>query len=141
MKNQNSCEVRRRASLPAAVQLNQGTAAIVACESAVCTFRKIACLWQTQMYRGNSACSKTMNQLTDTPQALLVKPPDEVTTQITPRWLSMAAGLKVVSLSFLLHILGVLGAAQDPDDAHAAQQVRHLPRADPQRVRSLQAWG
>lgn len=84
---------------------------------------------------------KTLNGLTDTPQALLVKAPDEVAAQVAPCWLSVAAGLKVVSLSFLLHKLGILGAAQDPDDAHPAQQVRHLPRADPQGVRSLQAWG
>lgn len=92
------------------------------------------------MCRGSQSYSKMLNQLTDTPQALFVKAPDEVTTQITPRWLSVAAGLEVVSLSFLFHELGVLGAAQDPDDAHAAQQVGHLPRADPQRIRPLQAW-
>lgn len=78
--------------------------------------------------------------LTDTPQALLVQAPDEVSTQVAPRRLSVAAGLEVVSLSLLLGELGVLGAAQDSDDAHAAQQVWDLPRADPQGVGSLQAW-
>lgn len=51
----------------------------------------------------------------------------------------MAAGLEVVPLSLLLSELGVLGAAQDSDDAHPAQQVRDLARADPQGVGSLQA--
>lgn len=52
----------------------------------------------------------------------------------------MAAGLEVVSFTPLLGELGVLGAAQDPDDAHPTQQVRHLPGAYPQGVGSLQAW-
>lgn len=80
-----------------------------------------------------------VSQLTDTPQALLVKSPDEVSTQVTPCGLSVAAGLEVMSLSLLLCELGVEGAAQDPDDAHPAQQIRDLPRADPQGVGSLQA--
>lgn len=80
-----------------------------------------------------------VSQLTDTPQALLVQAPDEVSTQVAPRGLSVATGLEVVSLSFLLSELGVLGAAQDSDDAHPAQQVWDLSWADPQGVGSLQA--
>ncbi|TNN83990.1 hypothetical protein EYF80_005861 [Liparis tanakae] len=66
--------------------------------------------------------------------------PDEVSTQVTPCGLSVAAGLEVVSLALLLGELGVLGAAQDSDDPCPAQKVWHLPRADPQGVGSLQAW-
>lgn len=97
------------------------------------------------MQRGNHPCKHPdaqtayISQLTDTPQALLVQAPDEVSTQVTPCGLSMAAGLEVVSLSLLLNELGVLGAAQDSDDAHPAQQVWDSPRADPQGVGSLQA--
>lgn len=53
----------------------------------------------------------------------------------------MAAGLEVMPLSLLFYKLGVLGAAENPDDAHAAQEVGHLPWADPQGVGSLQARG
>lgn len=84
--------------------------------------------------------TQTVNPLTDTPQALLVKAPDEVSTQVTPRGLSVAAGLEAVSLPRLLWELGVLGAAQDSNDAHAAQEVRDLSGADPQGVRPLQTW-
>lgn len=98
------------------------------------------------MHRGNHTSTRPgsqtgyVSQLTDTPQALLVQAPDEVSTQVTPRGLSMAAGLEVVSLSLLLSDLGVLGAAQDSDNAHPTQQVWDLPRAYPQGVCSLQAW-
>lgn len=98
------------------------------------------------MHRGDDTCTHPgvqtayISRLTDTPQALLVKAPDEVPTQVTPRGLSVAAGLEVVALSPLLNHLGVLGAAQDSDDAHPAQQVWDLPRADPQGVGSLEAW-
>lgn len=78
-------------------------------------------------------------RLTGAAQAVLVQAPDEVPTQVTPRGLSLAAGLEVVSLSLLLGHLGVMGAAQDPDDAHPAQQVWNLPRAYPQGVGPLQA--
>lgn len=102
--------VSHRASVPAAVEPDQGTTAVVACKSAI-----------------------------DTPQALLVQAPDEVSTQVTPRGLSVAAGLEVVTLSLLLGKMGVLAAAQNSDDAHTAQQVWDLARADPQSVGSLQA--
>lgn len=98
------------------------------------------------MQRNNHGCthpdSQTAHtsQLTDTPQALLVKAPDEVSTQVTPRGLSVAAGLEVVTLSFLLCEVGVLGTAQDSDNAHPAQEVRDLSRADPKGVGSFQAW-
>ncbi|KAK1902114.1 Lipase [Dissostichus eleginoides] len=75
---------------------------------------------------------KSHSLLTDTPQALLVKAPDEVSTQVAPCGLSVAAGLKVVSLSVLFSEIGVLGAAQDSDDARPAQQVWYLARTDPQ---------
>lgn len=99
------------------------------------------------MHRGNHTCTRPgaqtayISQLTDTPQALLVQAPDEVSTQVTPRGLSVAAGLEAVSLSLLLGELGVLGAAQDTDDAHPAQKVRDLSWANPQGVGSLQAGG
>lgn len=83
--------------------------------------------------------TSNIDRLTDTPQALLVKAPYEVSTQVTPRGLSVAAGLEVVPFALLLWELGVLGAAQDPDDAHPAQEVRNLSGADPQGVRPLQA--
>lgn len=76
--------------------------------------------------------------LTDTPQALLVQAPDEVSTQVAPRGLSVAAGLEVVSLSFLLCGLRVVGTAQNSDDAHAAQHVWDFPRADSKSVGSFQ---
>lgn len=97
------------------------------------------------MHRRSHTCIRPdaltahISQLTDTPQALLVKAPDEVSTQVTPRWLSMAAWLEVMSFSFLFFGLWVLRAAQDSDDAHPAQQVWDLPRADPQGIGSLQA--
>lgn len=74
------------------------------------------------------------SQLTDTPQALLVQAPDEVSTQVTPCGLSVAAGLEVVPLSLLLSEQGVLGATQDSDNAHPTQQVWDLPWAYPQGV-------
>lgn len=98
------------------------------------------------MRRGSPTCTHSgtqtahISQLTDTPQALLVQSPDEVSTQVAPRGLSVATWLEVVSLPLLLQRLGVLGAAQESDDAHPAQQVWDLPRADPQGVGSLQAW-
>lgn len=81
-----------------------------------------------------------ISQLTDTPQALLVKAPDEVATEVTPRGLSVAAGLEVVAFSLFLWELWVLGAAQDSDNAHPAQQVWDLCWVDPQGIGSLQAW-
>lgn len=77
-------------------------------------------------------------RLTSAAQALLVQAPDEVPTQVAPGGLSLAAGLEVVSLP-LLGDLGVVGAAQDPDDARPAQQVWNLPRAYPQGIGPLQA--
>lgn len=52
-----------------------------------------------------------ISQLTDTPQALLVKAPDEVSTQVTPRGLSVAAGMEVVPFACFLFELEVLAAA------------------------------
>lgn len=83
--------------------------------------------------------SRVCVRLTGAAQALLVQAPDEVPAQVAPRRLSLAAGLEVVSLSLLLGDLGVVGTAQDPDDAHPAQQVWNLPRAYPQGVGPLQA--
>lgn len=83
---------------------------------------------------------KSHSLLTDTPQALLVQAPDEVSTQVAPCGLSVAAGLEVVPLSVLFSGIGVLGAAQDSDDARPAQQVWYLARTDPQGIGSLQAW-
>lgn len=97
------------------------------------------------MHRRGHTCTRPdaltthISQLTDTPQALLVEAPYEVSAQVTPCGLSVAAGLEVVSFSLLFFGMGVLGAAQDSDDAHPAQQVWDLPRADPQGVGSLQA--
>lgn len=78
----DTCIFRQRALVPDAVQLNQGLAAVVASEFTV-----------------------------DAAQTLLVQPPDEVPTQITPGGLSVAAGLEVVALSTLLDRLGVAAAA------------------------------
>lgn len=96
-----------------------------------------------QMHQSIDTCTHPdaqkayVSQLTDTPQALLVKAPDKVSTQVAPRGLSVATGLEVVALSFLLCELWVLAAAQDSDNAHTTQQVWDPSRADPQGVGSL----
>lgn len=90
-------------------------------------------------YHASQSCAAAEGRLTGTAQALFVQSPDEVSTQVTPGGLGMAAGLEVMSLSPLICEQWVQAIPKQSDDAHPAEQLWDLPWADPQSIGPLQA--